>query len=84
MGYTLAQLMRHLEKQFTPEMSWSNYGSYWHVDHKIPIAAFNFSTPRDLDFQRCWALSNLQPLERITNIKKSDKVERPFQPSLLI
>ena len=84
MGYTLAQLMRHLEKQFTPEMSWSNYGTYWHVDHKIPISAFNFERPEDLDFKRCWALKNLQPLEGITNIRKGAKLGASFQPSLTI
>lgn len=83
-GYTLDQLMGHLEEQFTPEMTWENYGSYWHVDHKIPISVFNFTCPEDIDFQRCWSLSNLQPLEKITNIKKGNKLERPFQPSLLI
>ena len=83
-GYTLDQLMGHLEEQFTPEMTWENYGSYWHVDHKIPISVFNFTCPEDIDFQRCWSLSNLQPLEKITNIKKGNKLDGPFQPSLLI
>lgn len=83
-GYSLAQLMCHLEKQFTPEMSWENHGSYWHVDHKIPVAAFNFERPEDLDFKRCWALENLQPLEKIANIKKGARLTAPFQPSLTI
>ncbi len=83
-GYTVEQLKKHLEKQFTKEMSWDNYGSYWWLDHIIPIKAFNFETPSDYDFKRCWALKNLRPLEKIANIKKKDKVEKPFQPSLLI
>ena len=36
LGYSAQDLKIHLEKQFTSEMSWSNYGSYWHIDHKIP------------------------------------------------
>ena len=84
-GYTLVKLMKHLEKLFEPDMSWENYGKYgWHIDHKIPISAFNFETPNDLDFKRCWALKNLQPLEAKKNQSKSAKVERPFQPSLAI
>jgi hypothetical protein len=82
-GYTLEQLMRHLEKHFLPGMSWGNMGE-WHVDHKVPIAAFNFKKPEDLDFKRCWALNNLQPLWAIDNIKKKDKIEKPFQPSLTL
>lgn len=81
-GYNIAQLKRHLEKRFTPEMSWDNYGKYWHIDHKIPVAAFNFKTPDDLDFKRCWALKNLRPLEKFQNQSKGAKVDRPFQPSL--
>ena len=27
---------------------------------------------KDPEFKKCWALKNLQPLEKITNIKKSN------------
>lgn len=82
-GYTVDQLQRHLEKQFKTGMDWENYGKYgWHIDHIIPIAAFNFNNADDLDFKRCWDLKNLQPLWAHENLTKSDKVERPFQPSL--
>jgi hypothetical protein len=83
-GYTLSALMDHLEKQFDSNMSWKNYGNYWGIDHIVPISAFNYETSDDIDFKRCWSLSNLQPLEKIANIKKRDKVIIPFQPSLLI
>lgn len=83
-GYSTAQLKRHLEKQFTPEMNWENYGSYWQIDHKIPIAAFNYEKPEDIDFLRCWHLKNLRPLEKIENIKKGAKIDKPFQPSLTL
>ena len=82
--FTVQELKAHLEKQFTGDMTWENQGSYWHVDHKIPIAVFNFETPEDIDFKRCWALKNLQPLEAIENIKKSAKIGKTFQPSLLL
>jgi hypothetical protein len=83
-GFTVEQLVNHLEKQFRNGMSWNNYGSYWHIDHKIPIAAFNYETTDDIDFKRCWSLDNLQPLEASINVRKQDKVVRPFQPSLAI
>lgn len=81
-GYSLDQLKAHLEKQFDSKMTWENYGSYWHVDHKIPVTAFNFEHAEDIDFKRCWALKNLQPLEAKRNISKGNVLERPFQPSL--
>jgi len=83
-GYTIDELKKHLEKQFTGEMNWGNHGSYWHIDHKIPVAVFNFKTPDDMDFKKCWALKNLQPLEAIENIKKGAMIDRTFQPSLLL
>lgn len=83
-GYTVADLMVHLEKQFQEGMSWENYGPVWHVDHYIPKSAFNYSQPEHIDFKRCWALPNLRPLWAADNIKKHAKVPHPFQPSLAL
>ena len=82
--YSIEKLKIHLEKQFTPEMTWDNYGTYWHIDHKIPVAAFNFETYDDIDFKRCWAITNLQPLPAKENMSKGAKLYKPFQPSLLL
>lgn len=49
-GYTIEELKKHLEKQFLLGMSWDNRGD-WHIDHKIPISAFNFNKPEDIDFK---------------------------------
>jgi hypothetical protein len=70
-GYTLIELQKHLEKQFEPWMNWENYGK-WHIDHIRPISSFNFTSAEDPKFKKCWALENLQPLEAIENIKKSN------------
>jgi len=80
-GYTVVQLKKHLERLFVEGMAWDNYGK-WHIDHKIPKSVFNFSKPEDLDFKRCWALENLQPLWARDNINKRDKLTNHFQPSL--
>lgn len=80
-GYTLNDLKKHLEKQFQSNMNWENYGK-WHIDHIIPISAFNFNKPEHIDFKRCWNLSNLRPLWRLENISKGNKLTKPFQPSL--
>lgn len=81
--YTLDQLTAHLEAQFLPGMAWKNYGK-WHIDHRIPISAFNFEAPEDIDFKQCWALRNLRPLWAVDNIRKFNKLKRPFQPSLCL
>lgn len=85
LGYSVTDLMEHLERQFQQGMTWQNYGrNGWHIDHKIPLSAHNYNTPDDIDFKRAWALSNLQPLWEPENISKSAKLTAPFQPSLAL
>lgn len=74
LGYSIQQLKQHLESQFDSNMTWDNYGIYWHVDHIIPHSSFKYSDMDDDEFRRCWCLSNLRPLEAIENIKKSNKM----------
>ena len=84
-GYSLDQLKKHLEKQFTNGMTWKKYlEGKIHIDHKIPISVFNFTKPEHEDFKKCWALSNLRPMWAEENISKSNKINIHFQPSLLI
>lgn len=65
--YTLQELRSHLESQFTSEMSWSNYGSCWEIDHIIPQSLFDLSDICNRDFKICWSLANLRPLEKSLN-----------------
>lgn len=82
-GYTVHELKAHLEKHFHDGMSWENMGQ-WHIDHVIPKSAFNFMSHKDIDFERCWSLDNLQPMWARDNQVKSNKLFKPHQPSLLL
>lgn len=82
-GYSRQQLRRSIERKFLPGMTWDNMGE-WHIDHIIPVSVFNFKTYDDIDFKRCWALSNLQPMWGVDNLKKGNKLSKSHQPSLLI
>lgn len=73
-GYTIEDLIRHLEKQFDSKMNWNNYGNYWAIDHIKAKSLFNYTSPNDLEFKHCWTLENLQPLEKIKNIKKGNRI----------
>lgn len=73
LGYTLEELMNHLEALFTEGMTWDNYGE-WHVDHKIPMTSFNFESTEDREFKLCWCLDNLQPLWGEDNLIKGSKL----------
>ena len=71
-GYKKTDLIKHLEGKFDEKMSWNNYGRYWHLDHIKPKSLFKYETAENPEFKKCWALENLQPLEKIANIKKKD------------
>ena len=71
LGCSVEKLIKHLEKKFHKGMDWKNYGK-WEIDHIIPCAKFNLE---HLDQQKiCFNYKNLQPLWKIDNIKKSDKI----------
>lgn len=72
-GCSFEELKKHLESQFLPEMTWDNYGQYgWHVDHIIPLKAFDLSMESNL--YKAWHYSNLQPLWWRDNIRKGKKI----------
>lgn len=72
-GYSVDDVIAHLEAQFVAGMCWENYGE-WHIDHIKPVSAFRFDSPDDPQFADCWRLSNLQPLWAIDNLRKGAKV----------
>ena len=55
-------------------MSWENYGSYWQINHIYPQSKLPYTSMEEENFKICWALSNLRPLEKITNIRKGNKI----------
>ena len=68
-GRTPTQLAAYLESQFDDGMTWENRDT-WHVDHRIPCSAFDFSDPEQ---QRiCFWYKNLQPMWGKLNLTKSD------------
>ena len=71
-GYSAAELMVHLERQFTRGMSWANSGE-WHIDHIIPLASFDITSADGPEFRAAWALTNLRPLWARENISKHAK-----------
>jgi hypothetical protein len=83
-GYSLDKLKKHLRHRFQPGMTWYNYGTMWQIDHINPVSLFNFRTPEELDFKRCWSLKNLRPLFKKDNLAKSNKLVQHFQQRLPI
>jgi hypothetical protein len=78
--YTIQELKQHIESQFESWMSWETYGraninkKTWNIDHIIPQSALPYDNMKHPNFQKCWALENLRPLEAIENLKKGNKI----------
>lgn len=74
LGYTMQELKTHIERQFTPGMTWEKLlAGEIHIDHIIPVSSFSITDVDDPDFKKCWGLQNLQPLWAKDNISKSNK-----------
>ncbi len=82
--YKLEGLKKWLEDRFLPGMTWDNYGTKWHVDHRRPISSFSFKSHKDLQFQICWALENLRPMRGKDNLEKGSKIIEDYQMLLEI
>lgn len=83
--YSLTDLIKRLTKTMPSGYTWQDFmDGKLHIDHIVPVVAFNFSSPNDIDFKRCWSLKNLRLLPAKENILKSDFLEKPFQPSLAL
>lgn len=72
LGCSYEFFKNYLQAKFDSKMNWGNYGSYWHVDHILPLSKFDLTNPEE--FARACHYTNMQPLEAIENIKKSNKI----------
>jgi hypothetical protein len=71
-GCDLPFLKKWFEFRFDENMSWDNLGSYWQIDHILPINAFDFTDEKQVN--SCFHWTNLQPLNAKENRLKSDKL----------
>lgn len=72
MNCSIDNLREWLEFQFDDEMNWNNLGTYWEVDHILPIAQFDLSRKENQEI--CFNWTNLQPLHKMENKFKSKKL----------
>lgn len=75
LGYGTEELRAHLERQFTQGMNWTRFmAGEIHIDHIVPVSAFDIQSPDSPEFRACWALSNLRPMWARDNLSKAGKV----------
>ena len=67
-GCSNKYLRSWLESQFTTEMSWENYGTFWHADHIVLCSLFNFVEYEER--KACFNWQNTRPLKAMRNYKR--------------
>jgi hypothetical protein len=70
LGCTPEFFKLYLLRQFDDKMTFSNYGTYWHIDHIIPISSGKTIEEKYLLNH----YTNLQPLEAGENLRKGAKI----------
>lgn len=71
-GCSTKEFRLHLESLMSKCMSWSNYGTFWHVDHVMPLSAVDLNDNACLLSVANWR--NCVPLKKKENLSKGSKV----------
>jgi len=74
LGCSFTALKDYLEQQFTPGMSWANFGE-WEIDHIYPLSCAKDQT----SFARLNHHTNLQPMWSAYNRAKSNRSPEEWQ-----
>lgn len=64
--------IKWLEYCFTYEMNIQNHGTYWHLDHVIPVSFFDLNDPDELYL--CFHYLNYMPITANDNLSKNNKI----------
>ena len=72
-GCDIDFLKKWIEFRFEHDMNWDNYATVWHIDHILPIDAFDFTKETDITICNNW--TNLQPLYINENLSKNNKIQ---------
>ncbi len=76
-GGDFALVKTHVESLFKKGMTWDNRGSYWHLDHHIPISHFDITDEYQARLAFNWR--NLRPLTVHENLSKSHKLPPDYK-----
>jgi hypothetical protein len=72
-GCNIQYLREWFEYNFMEEMNWENYGSFWSIDHVIPVNKFNLTDEHEK--MQCWNWTNLMPVTVKYNSSKKNIID---------
>ncbi|AYV85568.1 MAG: putative nuclease [Satyrvirus sp.] len=72
-GCSYHSFMIWLRYLFDDKMKISNYGKHWSMDHVIPCCMYDLTDKKNQ--YKCFHWSNLRPLEKMKNYKKTNKID---------
>lgn len=74
LGCNIDHLTNWFAFNYDENMNDDNHGTYWHIDHVIPISTFdlNDETQRRI----CFSWYNLSPLEAKNNMTKNNRIDK--------
>jgi hypothetical protein len=70
LGCSFEEFKIYLESKFDENMNWENQGTYWQLDHIIPIS----SAKTEEEVYKLNHYTNFQPLYWEDNLRKSNKI----------
>lgn len=74
LGCNRFKIQEWMEFCFDDNMTFENYGNFWHADHVIPVNTFDLKD--DNNKRLCFSWYNTSPLEGVDNMEKKDKIDK--------
>jgi hypothetical protein len=71
LGYSALDFKNHIESKFENNMNWEGGRNEFHIDHIVPVSAFEKDTPLNI----INSLDNLRPVSVAFNLQKSNKID---------
>jgi hypothetical protein len=72
LGCEIDFFVEWLEYCFTDGMTMENHGTFWHLDHVIPVSEFDLE--QDKEAYMCFNYTNYMPLPAKENMSKQNKI----------
>lgn len=72
LGCTIDFYIKWIEFTMTKEMSWENYGSYWQIDHVMPIDYYDLT--KEINQKKAFMWINTRAMKSSDNLQKKNKI----------